>query len=335
MPVLLAHLALWHGVAGSAAPAPRVPAMPVVAALQVRTVEVVDPSDNTRAAAAEPAAVAPTKTVRQRPVRSPATQAPAPMVAHTEADAVPGQAEDIHLAAAATVPAEIRPTLDDPEPVNVPTYRTRLPSPTLLIYDLRRGFLRGTGKLEWRLADGQYQLRLEGSVAGLQVIEQNSQGAIDKAGIAPVRFTDRRRKGEQAANFRRDTNRITYSGPQTEYPLLPGTQDRLSWMVQLPAIVAADPTKFSVAGARVSMFVSGARGDADVWTFQVQGVEDVPAGQGHAAGAIKLVRESRKPHDTHVAVWLDPKRQYLPALARLTSGGDTLELVLLRTAAPS
>ncbi len=48
---------------------------------------------------------------------------------------------------------------------------------------------------------------------------------------------------------------------------MPGTQDRLSWMLQLAAIVEAAPERHG-PGARVSMFVVGARGDADVWTFE-------------------------------------------------------------------
>ncbi|MEY4561900.1 MAG: hypothetical protein RLZZ618_1177, partial [Pseudomonadota bacterium] len=34
-------------------------------------------------------------------------------------------------------------------------------------------------------------------------------------------------------------------------------------------------------------------------------------------------------------VWLDPKQHYLPVRARLTSDGDTLELLLRETHPPS
>ena len=89
--------------------------------------------------------------------------------------------------------------------------------------------------------------------------------------MAPVRLVDRRRARElRAANFQRDVQRITFSGPQLDYPLSPGAQDRLSWMIQLPAIQPADPA-LSTTDARVTLFVVGTRGDAEVWHFEVRG----------------------------------------------------------------
>jgi len=137
-----------------------------------------------------------------------------------------------------------------------------------------------------------------------------------------------------AANFQRSAGKITYSGPSNEYNLVPGTQDRLTWMVQIGAIAAADP-KGVAAGKRVSMYVTGARGDADVWTFQAIGVENVPIG-GVSVSAIKLVREPRKVNDTLVEVWLDPQLHHLPVRARMTNQpeGETFEL-LRRPSDPS
>jgi hypothetical protein len=325
------HVAMWQGVVGASP----MDAPPVASpkAMQVRTV-VIEPPPVVAVAAIAPASMTPKRVFAPR-----ATPTASPVVPRAEAVAVRMQdaeagADGWQIAAAPTVaPAASSPDADNETP-DVPTYRTRLPATVSLIYELRRGFLSGTGQLEWRLANGRYFMQLDGRVAGLSVITQVSEGGIDRAGVAPDRFTDRRRKGEQAANFRRDTNRITFSGPSTEYPLLPGTQDRLSWMVQLPAIVAAAPERFA-AGKRVTLYVAGARGDADVWHFQVIGTETMAPGEGSAASALKLVREPRKPNDTHVEVWLDPKRQYLPVRARLTSNGDTLELLLQRTATPS
>lgn len=355
VPVLLGHLALWHGVSGFAAPA----AVPTPTAAQpaIEMHWLAEPPAEAgtaeRAAPVEPSVPTPAPRAgrpahagRERAKLAEAPSLPPLPQAQPADDEEPTAAEassidGLQLAAASSGSDTPTTTPDGPDrdPSDVPTYRTRLPAPVVLVYDLRRGFLSGAGRLAWRLSGKpgaqQYQARLEGSVAGLQILVQDSNGAIDTAGIAPVRFTDKRRKGEQAANFRRDSRRITYSGPSTEYPLVPGTQDRVSWMVQLPAIVAADPKRFGRAGERIEMFVSGARGDADVWTFQVAGTEDVAPGDGNAPGAIKLVREPRKPHDTHVEVWLDPQRQYLPARARLTANGDTLELVLQRTQTPS
>lgn len=193
---------------------------------------------------------------------------------------------------------------------------------------IRRGALSGTGELNWQHDGLGYTLSLPGSVFGLEVVGQASRGGFDAAGLAPERFVDRRRgRDRQAANFDRSAGRITFSGPAVSYPLVPGAQARLSWMVQLPAIVEADAARWT-AGTRVAMFVAGSRGDADVWTFSVQGLESVEGSAGHVVDALRLTREPRRPYDTQIEVWLDRARQHLPLRVRMTPlpGGETLEL---------
>lgn len=210
------------------------------------------------------------------------------------------------------------------------TYRTRVPASFTLKYQMERGAFSGTGELQWQNAGDHYAARLQGSIAGLTVLNWNSTGGFDSAGISPVRYTDQRLgKAAQAANFQRAESKITFSGPSVEYPLVPGAQDRLSWMIQLPSILMADPSK-AKAGTRVVVYIVGARGDAETWAFQSAGPEDVtiPAG---TVRSVKWLREPRKPFDTRVEVWLDPARQYLPVRARLTAppSDSPLELRLV------
>ena len=218
----------------------------------------------------------------------------------------------------------------------LPVYPTRVPDPFHFVYDMSRGFLGGRGELALRLVGDGYEARLGGSIAGFSIIELTSRGAIDEAGFAPLRYTDQRRgRAVQAANFQRASRRITYSGTKVEAPLPPGTQDRLSWMLQLSAIARASPQRLA-AGEHITMFVSGARGDADTWVFEVGApvTLDTPAG---TLQTVPLTRESRKEHDTRAQVWLDPARQYLPVKARLWSsreGGDALVLVLHEVQSP-
>jgi len=78
--------------------------------------------------------------------------------------------------------------------------------------------------------------------------------------VAPLRHAELRRAREQrAVNFQREAATITFSGPQVAYALPPGAQDRLSWMIQLPAILEADAA-LTRAGAVVTLFVAGTRG---------------------------------------------------------------------------
>lgn len=210
----------------------------------------------------------------------------------------------------------------------VPVYRTRVPPAATLRFRMQRGALSGTADLSWRPAGSRYELHFDGKVAGLTILTQVSSGGVEANGLAPVRFTDQRlRHAVIAANFQRDASKISFSGPSDEFPLWPGVQDRLSWMIQLSAIVQAD-AKLTQPGARVAMHVVGARADADVWVFRCMARESVDAA-GIAVAAVKFVREPRGPHDTAAEVWLDPQRHDLPVRAALRSGdGDALELIL-------
>jgi hypothetical protein len=212
-----------------------------------------------------------------------------------------------------------------------PVYPTRLPPAATLRYQVRRGFLHGDGQIRWRPAGAAYRLVLEASIAGLTLLVQTSEGAIDVHGIAPVRFLDQRaRRAAQAANFVRETGRILFSGTAVEWPLVAGVQDRLSWMIQLAGIVAADPALLH-EGSRITMAVVGARGDADVWSLRYVGQETVETPSGRIA-AFKLIREGHSPNDTSAEVWLDPARSYLPVRATLgnSSGSPEYDLLLSR-----
>lgn len=312
------HLVLWQGVASSFAAdtPPRSPA-----AVQVRTLPV--PPEPAPVAVAKPVPVpVPPRRVAKPPAK------PAPPVE------VATPAEPVLVAAALAAPTTAEPTpVANTVQEDLPQYRTEIPPAMTLHYHMHRGALRGTGELTWRPGAKGYVARLEGRIAGFSILTWVSEGGFDAAGLAPVRYTDKRRgKSELAANFQRGAGKITFSGPSTEYPLLPGSQDRMSWMIQIAAIASADPKRLST-GARLAMYVVGARGDADVWSFKVQGTEEVATGDSPVQ-AIKLVREPRKPHDTRVEVWLAPSLHYLPVRARLVSEGSALEL-LMQSAQPA
>jgi hypothetical protein len=212
----------------------------------------------------------------------------------------------------------------------VPVYSTLLPASAALDYELRRGQLVGSANLRWQLADGSYRISFDGRAFDLAVFAWLSQGGVDSAGLAPLRFTETpRNRPTQAANFQRDKGLLTYSGPTVEFTLVPGAQDRASWLVQLPAILQANPA-LREPGSRISLFVSGARGDADVWEFVVQGRESLALPAGAVADTLRLLRSPRRPYDTRAEVWLDPARDHLPVRALLATvdSGDTTELLL-------
>ena len=298
-------------VAEAAIPVP-VPVMPLPA---LRTAPA-KPAPGARPPAAAPAALA-----------TPVGASTAPAVPATPAE--PGPVRTVMFAGLVEAPPteaapreSTTPTPREPTPFAdeaIPHYRTQAPPAALLRYELTRGGLSGTGELLWRPAGDHYELRLDGRVGPLAVLTQISSGGFDAAGLAPLRFTDKRlRRPTSAANFQREAGKITFSGPRTEFALQPGTQDRLSWMLQLSAIVAAEPM-LRGAGAKVVMGVVGAHADASVWAFRCMGREPVDTSAG-VVDAIKYLREPRELHDTTVQVWLDPARHFLPVHALQKSG---------------
>lgn len=218
-----------------------------------------------------------------------------------------------------------------------PRYATQLPPAATLQYAARREGRGSAGlqaELRWRPEAAGYTLTL-----GFENIGWASVGALDGDGLAPLRHVETRRGRElRAANFRRDAgaggDRITYSGPAVEHPLWPGAQDRLSWLVQLPAVLQADPG-LARPGAEVVIFVAGVRGDAAWWHFVAQGSDAVALADGTVVDAVRLRRQPQQAWDTEAEVWLDPQRHHLPVRLILRHGpASTLELRLLQLSLP-
>ncbi|HZE92634.1 MAG TPA: DUF3108 domain-containing protein, partial [Rhizobacter sp.] len=302
-------------------------------ALQTRTLPAVPAAPPMRevATAARPLLVM----TSPAPARVQPPVLPVPLPVQAEPETAPRLPEAALLAVALPAEPAAPALLADAGPLasamvaavaEVPVYRTRIPPAATLHYVMRYGPLSGNGELVWRHTANGYEASLQGRVVGINILSWSSEGAFDGAGLAPVRYTDQRRgKAVQAANFQRKAGKITYSGPSVEFPLVPGAQDRLSWMIQIAAIASADP-KLLGPGGRVAMYVSGTR-DAEVWAFQVQGTEDVVTDNA-TLHAIKLLREPRQAHDTRVEVWLDPAQHFLPVRARLSNDNSALELML-------
>ena len=287
------------------------------AAVPAAALPSVQPVQPVRAAALKPA--------RGRPAAA-LSAAPLPLPRPTRSDVALAQAAVV----AVSVPA---PALEVPAPADdaIPLYATQMPPPMRLRYQVRRGGLQGTGELRWRPQGGRYELDFEARLGPLNLLSQASTGDFDAAGIAPLRFTDQRaRRPVQAVNFQRDAGKVSFSGPGTEFALRAGMQDRLSWMLQLAAIAAAEPA-LRVAGAKVALRVVGVQGDASVWVFRCLGATAVSDDSEESpSGLLAYLREPREQYDTTVKVWLDPVHHHLPVRARLKAGpGDPgLALVL-------
>jgi len=314
--VLLAHAVLWRAWTVATAPPTRTPSV------QVRRVPaegvVAQPAETIRSPAPTVASADP------QPPRRRVTPATTPKAA--------ARAASLPVAAASSPePEPAAPAHSESVSAAAPTpvYPTRIPPSTQLHFTLQRGSTVGEATLTWRVDGERYVLQLHASIAPGRPLERQSQGGFDEAGLAPVRMADRRNGRDlRAANFQREQRKISFSGPRWEWPLHPGAQDRVSWLVQLVAIAEAAPDALR-DGGELSMWVVGTRGALSAWRFDVRGRQDLMA-PGGVASAWWLVREPEHPYDLRIEVWLDPARGHWPLRLRQTQvpGGEPLEWTL-------
>lgn len=331
--VLGVHLALWREWTLPAAQADGVvlgwPSEPA-RAFEVRSLRV--PTRDLPAPVQAPAMESTLPALLRPAPAAPASSRAAPVRSARLALASPSLAPTLPAAPPLLDPAQPAPPAESADAVlpAPPVYATRMPSPGRWRYRMQRGAVSGEAELTFQLAAVEageaagYALQLTAHAVGTPEIDWASRGQLDAAGLAPERFALRRKgRDRQAANFQREAGKITFSGPTHAHPLPAGAQDRLSWLLQLTAIVAAAPDSFG-AGTQVQIYVAGARGDAQVWVFAVEGRELLEGG----VSMLKLVREPVRLYDTRAEVWLDPQRQFLPQRVLQTpqGGGPALDL---------
>ena len=189
-----------------------------------------------------------------------------------------------------------------------------------------------SAELNWQQDGKDYEARLEVSAFLLGSRVQVSKGTLGAEGIMPTRFSDKTRN-ELAAHFQRDKGIISFSANSPDAPLLKGAQDRLSVVLQLSSLLAADPTRFP-PGTMLS-FQTVSQREAEVWQFLVEKEEflQLPFGD---IGAIKLNRKPRREFDQHIELWFAPTLGYLPVRLRITNAnGDYVDQLLNKAEKPS
>ncbi|MBI3348890.1 MAG: DUF3108 domain-containing protein [Burkholderiales bacterium] len=188
----------------------------------------------------------------------------------------------------------------------------RLAGPAAWHYRLRQGGQDGEAVLDWQpQGDGRYSLRLTRRVGERALPAWESLGATGSAGLAPQHFAlQRGGQDRQAVNFDADEKRVSFSASPARLDLPEGTQDRLSWWLQLAALVQAANAQAIMPGGRWRIWVAGLRGELREWTFEAVD------GEPEDAGALHLRRQPLGPHDPGVELWLDPARGYWPVRLR-------------------
>ncbi len=184
----------------------------------------------------------------------------------------------------------------------------RLAGPAAWHYRLRQAGQDGEAVLDWRPeADGRYSLRLTRRIGERTLPAWESLGRIGAGGLAPERFAlQRGGQDRQAVNFDTEGRRISFSASPAQLELPEGAQDRLSWWLQLAALVQAAPAP----GGRWRVWVASPRGELREWVFEA--VDAAP----DDAGTLHLRRQTLGPHDPGIELWLDPARSYWPVRLR-------------------
>ena len=186
----------------------------------------------------------------------------------------------------------------------------------------------GSGKISWRSQGDAYVIDGEAGVLFFSVLTFRSEGRLDRDGITPVKYSEKRfRNAETNTHFRQDPQVISFSASTAQYPRKGGEQDRASIIWQLAAIGHGDPAQFQ-SGKTLQVFVAGVR-DGEVWSIAVLGQESIEVG-GSKLNAWHLQRLPRTgSFDTQVDIWLAPSRDWYPVKLRQTErNGDFLDMAM-------
>lgn len=199
-----------------------------------------------------------------------------------------------------------------------------LPASGTWVYDVAartRGLtFNARAQLTLAQSDGRYQAQFEvrAMLAGSRT--QRSEGSVTPAGLVPHTFTDRARR-ERVLQFDWEAQRVTEGG--AGHPLLPGTQDRLSVMLQLgQALHAHAPA----VGGTLELPVASA-GGVEVWRFAVLGLQrlDLPQGSEEAWHLKRQVSAT----DQGIELWYAVADPRVPVRIRLLQGnGDEVDQAL-------
>lgn len=276
---------------------------------------------------------------KPRAVKPPPAQAAAPATVEQPApDALPPaeQPGDNAPAAAPAAPVAQPQAPEPPAPVVAEEPAEEEPPALMAVQglarsaDLRFNLLRGEGKVgelawRWRKDGNRYRIETVGTASGIAAMffggeyRQTSEGTLGANGLTPERYTFERGSAEKVDVIRFDwavgkAEVTDVKGKQRSLELVPGTQDLMSFLHQLP-LLPADA---------ISIPLVTIKRQRDYSFSAPQTVRiTVPAGEMDAYYYQRIGAE------TEAEVWLQHKPPYLPIRIRLYDRfGNKFEQVL-------
>lgn len=237
--------------------------------------------------------------------------------------------------ASATPPEPPAPEAPPAEPVK-PALKVSLPPSAELNFDVARtdrdgGTWSGLSTISWKQAAGAYKLTMEASVsvlvARVNLVLLTSEGALGAGGIEPRTTTEKRRgKSQTATHFGGPDGKITFSASERSYPMVPGAQDKASFLMQLAAIGRADSAQFANG---VELFV-GEEKDANPFGFVLVGQENINTPMGQLA-TWHLARPPRPgAYNSRLDIWLAPAHNWYPVQIRNTESNGSVTTQTIR-----
>lgn len=234
-------------------------------------------------------------------------------------------------------PAETRPKEATQAPLTQWAKLVNFPDNTQINYSLtgeERGLTyHATGALKWQVKAGddlpksyEAELRVRAFLVGNRV--WRSVGQLSEGGLAPKRYSDSWR-GERAAHFETDQQKISFSGNLPSAPLLPGAQDQVSLFIQMAAAVASQ--NFTT-GAELMIQTATAR-DAVNWTLTYKADEFIDV-NGDRLETQRWLCLPRGKFDSQIEMWLAKSLAGLPARIKISQVSGNFIDMEMRSSEP-
>lgn len=174
-----------------------------------------------------------------------------------------------------------------------------------------------SGTLKWQTKAGttlprayEAELQVKAFLVGRRI--WRSVGQLTDKGLAPLRYSDSWR-GERAAHFEADAQKISFSGNTTSAPLQAGAQDQVSLFIQMAATVAGQNFK---VGSELNVQTATAR-DAVNWTLTYKS-DDMVDLNGDRIETQRWVCMPRGKFDSQIEMWFAKSQGGLPVRIKIT-----------------
>lgn len=190
-----------------------------------------------------------------------------------------------------------------------------------------QAFERIPSPLNWRQDGRLYDARWALYSPHIGEHTRTSTGLLAPQGLIPI-TASLRTPELQTTHFDYATERVRFDrdgdNGDADMPLPAGALDRVGALIQLGALLSADPER-TVAG-QVIKLPAARNATVGLWRFTVEGEENLPALQTEQVPTVHLIHLPQDAQDARIDVWLGRTLDFLPVRLRINEpNGDTVE----------